>query len=68
LPVLAAELAVNWEAATQKFVAAADQNQGHLQAEVLRQTQELQRRAVQAAAQAKADTTPPVLSGLPLSR
>jgi len=34
----------------QQFVAAADQNLGHLKAEVLRQTQELQRRAVEAGA------------------
>jgi hypothetical protein len=57
--VVAAELAVNLEAATQEFVAAADQNLGHLEAEVLRQTRQLQRRAVEAGAQAKADATPP---------
>jgi len=57
--VAAAELAVNLEAATQEFVAAGDQNPDHWEAEVLRQTQELQRRAVEAGAQAKADATPP---------
>jgi len=50
LPVVAAELAVNLEAAIQQFVAAVDQNLGHLEAEVLRQTRELQRRAVEASA------------------
>jgi hypothetical protein len=44
LTVVAAELAVNLEAATQQFVAAGDRNLGHLETEVLRQTQELQRR------------------------
>lgn len=56
---MAAELAVNLEQAVQQFVAAGDQNLGHLEAEVLRQTQELQRRAVEAGAQARADATPP---------
>ena len=56
---MAAELAVNLEAALQPFVAASDQNLGHLEAEVLRQTREMQRRAVEAGAQAKADATPP---------
>ena len=59
LPVVAAELAVNLETAAQQFVAAGDQNLGHLESEVLRQTQELQRRAVESGAQAKADATPP---------
>ena len=70
LPVVAAELAVNLEAATQQFVVAEDQNLGHLEAEVQRQTQELQRRAVEAAAQAKADATPPCcpVCHQPLSR
>jgi hypothetical protein len=49
--VVAAELAVHLEAATQEFVAAADPNLGHLEVEVLRQ-------AVEAGAQAKADATP----------
>jgi hypothetical protein len=68
--VVAAELAVNLEAATQQFVVAEDQNLGHLEAEVQRQTQELQRRAVEAAAQAKADATPPCcpVCHQPLSR
>ena len=59
LPVVAAELAANLEKATQEFVVAADQNPGRLEAEVLRQTRKLQRRAVEAGAQAKADATPP---------
>jgi len=41
LPVVAAERAVNLEAAAQQFVAASDPNLGHLEAEVLRQTREL---------------------------
>jgi hypothetical protein len=57
LPVFAAELAVNLEAAIQQFVAARDQNLGHLEAEVLRQTEEPRRRAVEAAAQTAADAT-----------
>lgn len=54
----------------QQFVATANQNLGHLEAEVQRQTQELQRRAVEAAAQAKADATPPCcpVCHQPLSR
>ena len=70
LPVVAAELAVNLEAAVQQFVAASDQNLGHLEVEVQRQTQELQRRALEAAAQAKADATPPCcpVCHQPLSR
>jgi hypothetical protein len=56
---LAAELAVNLEAATHRFVAANDQNLGHLEAEVLRPSQALQRQAVEQGAQAKADATPP---------
>lgn len=59
LPVAAAELGVNLEAAVQQFVAAGDQNLGHLETEVACQTQELQRRVVEAGAQAKADATPP---------
>jgi hypothetical protein len=43
----------------QQFVAASDQNLGHLEVEVQRQTQELQRRAVEAGAQAKADAILP---------
>ena len=43
----------------QQFVAASDQNLGHLEMEVQRQTQELQRRAVEAGAQAKADAILP---------
>lgn len=60
LPVVAAELAVNLEAAVQQFVAAGDQNLGHLETEVLRQAQELQRRAVERGAQTKADATVPL--------
>jgi hypothetical protein len=56
---MAAELAVNLEQAAQQFVAAGDQNLGHLETEVARQTQELQRWAVESGAQAKADATPP---------
>ena len=59
LPVAAAELGVNLEAAIPQFVAAGDRNLGHLETEVARQTQELQRRVVEAGAQAKADATPP---------
>jgi hypothetical protein len=36
---VAAELAVNLEAAVRQFVAASDQNLGHLEVEVQRQTQ-----------------------------
>jgi hypothetical protein len=36
--VVAAELAVHLEAATQEFIAASDQNLGHLEVEVQRQT------------------------------
>jgi hypothetical protein len=57
--VTAAELAVNLEAAVPAFVAAAYQDLGHLETEVARQTQELQRRAVEAGAQAKADASSP---------
>jgi hypothetical protein len=59
LPFLAAELAVNLDHSLQRFVAASDEHLGHLEAEVLHQTQELQRRAVEAGAQAKAAATPP---------
>jgi hypothetical protein len=55
---VAAELAAHLLAALPAFAAAADQNLGHLETEVARQTQELQRRAVEAGAQAKADATP----------
>ena len=41
------------------FVAANDQKLGHLEAEMLRQSQALQRQAVEHGAQAKADATPP---------
>ncbi|MBI5774630.1 MAG: ISKra4 family transposase [Verrucomicrobia bacterium] len=50
---------MNLDHSVQRFVAARDQNLGHLEAEVLHQTQELQRRAVEGGAQAKADATPP---------
>jgi len=59
LPVVAAELGVRLNQAAEAFVVAEGQNLGHLEEEVVRQTQELQRRAVEAGAQAKADATPP---------
>lgn len=70
LPVLAAELAGRLEAAAHAFVAADDENLGHLETEVARQTQELQRQAVERGAQAKADATPPAcpVCGQPLTR
>ena len=57
--MVAAERAVDLEAPVQQFVAASDPNLSHWEGEVQRQPQERQRRAVEAAAQAKAEATPP---------
>ena len=52
---MATELAFSPEAATQEFIAPEDPNLGPLAVELQRQTQELQRRAVEAGTQARAD-------------
>jgi hypothetical protein len=70
LAVAAARLAVTLEASVVRFLNAADQNLGHIETQVLHDTQNLQRQTVQRAAQAKADATPPrcPLCGQPLVR
>jgi hypothetical protein len=70
LAVLAARTAVALEVAHTRFLAAADQNLGHLETQIAHDVQELLRTATERAAQAKADATPlrcPVC-GQPLSR
>jgi len=70
LAVLAARLAVSLEASATRFLAAADQNLGHMETQALHDVQALLRQATQRAAQAKADATPPhcPVCGQPLSR
>lgn len=70
LAVLAARLAVTLEASATHFQGAADQDLGHLEVQVLHDTQALLRETVRRAAQAKADVTPPhcPVCGQPLSR
>jgi hypothetical protein len=59
LVLLAARTAVALEASGARFLAAADQNLGHLEAQAAHDVQGLLRTATQRAAQAKADATPP---------
>src|SRR5580658_6616821 len=70
LAVLAARAACFLEVARERFVAAGDQNLGHLESQATESVQELQRQAVEQGAQAKADNTPPVcpVCGHQLSR
>lgn len=70
LAVLAARTAVTLEASHSGFLAARDQNLGHLETQVAHDVQELLRAATQRAAQAKADATPPrcPVCGRPLSQ
>ena len=70
LAVLAARTAVALETSLTRFLAAADQNLGHLETQATHDVQELLRTTTQRAAQAKADATPrrcPVC-GQPLTR
>jgi hypothetical protein len=60
LAVLAARTGCALEQSVQRFVAAGDQNLGHLEDQAARDVQALLREATQRAAQAKADATPPV--------
>ncbi|HEY9172261.1 MAG TPA: hypothetical protein VI136_08265, partial [Verrucomicrobiae bacterium] len=64
LAVLAARTAVALETSLTRFLAATDQNLGHLETQAAHDVQELLRAATQRAAQAKADATPPPLSRL----
>ena len=68
--VLAARTAVVLEASLTRFLAAHQQNLGHLETQVAHDVQELLRTATQRAAQAKADATPPrcPVCGRPLSQ
>jgi hypothetical protein len=59
LGVLAARLAVILDASVRRFLSAADQNLGHLETQVLHDTQALLRETIRRAAQAKADATSP---------
>jgi hypothetical protein len=70
LTVTAARLAVSLTHTIGGFVRAVDQNLGHLETQVAQQAQELLRQATEAAAQQKADATPPrcPVCGQPLSR
>lgn len=70
LAVLAARTAVALETSFTRFLAADDQNLGHLETQAAHDVQELLRTATQRAAQAKADATPPRCSvcGQPLTR
>ncbi len=56
---VAAERAVHLEAAVQECATASDPNLSHWEVEVQRQSQEVRRRAMEAAAQAQAEATPP---------
>jgi hypothetical protein len=70
LAVLAARTAVALETSLTRFLAATDQNLGHLETQAAHDVQELLRATTQRAAQAKADATPrrcPVC-GQPLTR
>ena len=58
LAVLAARTAVALETSLTRFLAAADQNLGHLETQAAHDVQELLRTTTQRAAQAKADATP----------
>lgn len=58
LAVLAARTAVALDASLTRFLAATDQNLGHLETEAAHAAQELLRPANQRAAQAKADAAP----------
>jgi ribosomal protein L34E len=68
--VLAARTAVALETSLTGFLAAADQNLGHLETQAAHDVQELLRTTTQRAAQAKADATPPrcPVCGRPLSQ
>ena len=48
------------QAGLDRFINADDQNMGHLEEEILKNTRELQRTALEAGSQKKADQTPPV--------
>lgn len=63
LPIIAARLVVKFEATTREFVAASDQNLGHLETQIQQQAQELLRQATERGAQQKADQTPPRCPG-----
>jgi hypothetical protein len=60
LGVIATRAACELEQSLQRFVLAEDQNLGHLEAQAARDVQALLRVATQRAAQAKADTVPPL--------
>ena len=60
LAVLAARVASGLEQSLQRFVAAGDQNLGHLEDQAARAVQTLLRQATQRGAQAKAEATPPL--------
>lgn len=70
LAVLAARTAVALETSLTRFLAAANQNLGHLETQAAHDVQELLRTTTQRAAQAKADATPPrcPVCGRPLSQ
>jgi hypothetical protein len=70
LAVLAARTGVALETSLTRFLAAADQNLGHLETQAAHDVQELLRTTTQRAAQAKADATPPRCPGCgrPLSQ
>ena len=70
LAVLAARTAVALESSLTHFLTAADQNLGHFETQAAHAVQELLRTAIQRAAQAKADATPPrcPVCGQPLTR
>ena len=70
LAVLAVRTAVALETSLTRFLAAADQNLGHLETQAAHDVQELLRTTTQRAAQAKADATPPrcPVCGRPLSQ
>ena len=70
LAILAARTAVALEASLARFLAATDQNLGHLETQAAHDVQELLRTATQRAAQAKAAATPPrcPVCGQPLTR
>jgi hypothetical protein len=68
--VLAARTACALESSLHHFVQASDQNLGHWEVQAAHEVQVLLRHATERAAQAKADTTPPVcpICGHPLTR
>lgn len=70
LAVLAARTGVALETSLTRFLAAADQNLGHLETQAAHDVQELLRTTTERAAQARADATPPrcPVCGRPLSQ